>query len=556
MTAHTPLLRSLQRLFRDHQLARAHGIPVEALPDLRAQAREHKPPPRLSRRAFLAGAFASATALALGLDRPSRAADTPRIAIVGAGIAGLSCALDLRDRGVHATVYEASDRVGGRMFSNIGYFDEGQVSEWCAELIDTDNLALHRLAARFGLTVDDLHAGQAMGAEETYYLDGAYYPKAQADADFGAVYEALAKDLAAAGCPTTYDACSDVGRALDATSVHDWIEQRVPGGHTSPLGRLLDVAYVIQHGADTADQSALNLIYFLGHQPAMTAPPLMMFGISDERYHVRGGNQRIPEAIARSLGDAVVRGHRLIRLARTPAGRSALTFATNQGDVEVVADLVVLALPFAVLRDVDLAGAGFDERKMRAIRELGCAHNGKTHVQFTDRIWTRPGPWPHVSNGSSYSDTGYQNTWEVSRGQCCNSGILVFYTGGPVTDAMVTRTAFSAAPAPGVLTDAAIMLDRAEPVFPGLRARWNGKATQSLPHLSDLRKASYVYRRVGQYTAFGGYEGVRQGNVLFCGEHTSLTHPAHMEGAAREGLRAAHDIAEILSLPSPMEARP
>ncbi len=29
MLAHTPLLRSLQRLLRDHHLARARGIPVE-----------------------------------------------------------------------------------------------------------------------------------------------------------------------------------------------------------------------------------------------------------------------------------------------------------------------------------------------------------------------------------------------------------------------------------------------------------------------------------------------------------------------------------------------
>ena len=50
-------------------------------------------------------------------------------------------------------------------------------------------------------------------------------------------------------------------------SVYDWIESRVPGGHGSPMGKLLDVAYTIEYGAETTEQSALNLVYLLGYQP-------------------------------------------------------------------------------------------------------------------------------------------------------------------------------------------------------------------------------------------------------------------------------------------------
>ncbi len=42
----------------------------------------------------------------------------PRIAIVGAGIAGLNAAVTLQDAGLACSVYEASDRVGGRMHSD------------------------------------------------------------------------------------------------------------------------------------------------------------------------------------------------------------------------------------------------------------------------------------------------------------------------------------------------------------------------------------------------------------------------------------------------------
>ncbi|HYF93243.1 MAG TPA: hypothetical protein VD969_13515 [Symbiobacteriaceae bacterium] len=44
-------------------------------------------------------------------------------------------------------------------------------------------------------------------------------------------------------------------------SIADWIEESVPGGTTSRLGRLLDVAYTIEFGAASAEQSALNLLY-------------------------------------------------------------------------------------------------------------------------------------------------------------------------------------------------------------------------------------------------------------------------------------------------------
>ena len=90
-------------------------------------------------------------------------------------------------------------------------------------------------------------------------------------------------------------------------SVYDYIERRIPGGHRSPLGALLDVAYVIEYGADSTEQSALNLIFLLGFQP--NASSLSIFGESDEKFHIRGGNQQLPEAIARFLGgDAVRRG--------------------------------------------------------------------------------------------------------------------------------------------------------------------------------------------------------------------------------------------------------
>ena len=80
---------------------------------------------------------------------------------------------------------------------------------------------------------------------------------------------------------------------------------------------MLDAAYNEEYGADTKGQAALNLMYLLGFQ----ASPgnFSIFGKSDERYHIAGGNEQLPEAIARlprarddqpGLGDAVGQGER------------------------------------------------------------------------------------------------------------------------------------------------------------------------------------------------------------------------------------------------------
>lgn len=534
--ARTPLLRSIRQLVRDARVSRATGVPVDELADHRAT----RAPSRLSRRTFLTGAAVGAAALAL--PRRASAAGQPKVTIVGGGIAGLTCALHLRDRGFDSTVYEASGRVGGRMFSNTSYFAGNQVSEWCGELIDTGHHTVRNLAARFGLTLDDLHAAEPNGSTETYSFGGHYYPKTQANADFLAIADVVDADTTAAGYPTQFDAFTPAGEALDHLSIHDWIASRIPGGHTSPLGQLLDVAYNIEYGADTHLQSSLNLLYLLGFQP--TASQLDVFGESDERFHIRGGNQRLPEAIAAELGSAVQPGYKLVRLAQTPNGRYRCTFDRGASSIEVVSDHVVLALPFAVLANVDTSAAGFDARKRQAIAELGRGHNGKLQLQFASRGWLGRGPWPGKSNGSTYADTGYQASWEVTRAQPSPQGILNLYSGGGVTDAMRTTSPFATAADPRVVQDAHRGLVQLGPVYPGLT--WTGRATQSLTHRSPLFGASYAYWKVGQYTAFGGYEGAAQGNVRFCGEHTSPDFQGFMEGGAQTGKQVAKDLIPLL----------
>ena len=85
-------------------------------------------------------------------------------------------------------------------------------------------------------------------------------------------------------------------------------------------------------------------------------------------------------------------------------------------------------------------------------------------------------------------------------------------------------------------------LSQLEAIFPGITAQWNGKAMLSTPFTDPNLLCSYSYWKPGQYTAFSGYEKMRQGNIHFAGEHCSTDFQGFMEGGAAEGVRAANEI--------------
>jgi monoamine oxidase len=157
---------------------------------------------RPTRRDFLKVTGAVIGAAALGGRLPAFAA-TPRIAIIGGGISGLNAALTLQDAGIASTVYEASNRVGGRMHSDTTSWLNGQTSEKCGELIDTAQTSILGLASRFNLATVDLHAAEPPSSTETYLFGNAYYSASQANSDFGPVFRALKADNNAAALPPT-----------------------------------------------------------------------------------------------------------------------------------------------------------------------------------------------------------------------------------------------------------------------------------------------------------------------------------------------------------------
>jgi len=487
------------------------------------------------RRVLRAGVLGTATVAATRFRAAPAAAapapgPAPRIVVVGAGLAGLSAAYALHQAGHRATVVEASTRVGGRCWSyQSGELGRGLVAEHGGELIDQGHTQIRQLAKELGLVLDNLLAAETSGTEPVNWFLGRRYSYEQATADIKAIWQTVHQDVSAAGYPTLFNSYTQRGWELDHTSVYDYIEQVVPGGHGSPLGRLLDEAYTIEYGGETEDQSSLNLLYLLAYSGQ---GQLRLFGPSNEKYRIRGGNELLARRLADVVAGSLVVGAPLESIVRNSDGSYRLGFS---GRPALTADHVVLALPFSILRQLDLSRAGFDAVKRKAIAELPMGTNSKLHVRFDRRIWREQG-----CNGETYADLGYQNTWEVTRAQPGTPGILVNYTGGTV--------GASYSPAAGSPQQhAARFLRQIEPVIPGLTRQWDGR-TATLDHWAShpWTLGSYSYWKVGQYTSFAGAESLPCGTCHFAGEHTSQDFQGYLNGAVESGQRAAAEILAAL----------
>ncbi|HEU4980197.1 MAG TPA: FAD-dependent oxidoreductase [Solirubrobacterales bacterium] len=480
----------------------------------------------LTRREVIAGGTGLALAAALSRPLPrALAVSSPRIVVVGAGLAGLSCAYQLKQAGIRADVYEASDRIGGRCWTIRGEFADGQIAEHGGELIDQGHTQIRQLAQSLGLNLDNLLSAEVNGTEPLYRFDGKPYTYTQATNDLKGIWQQLHNDVSAASYPTLHNLYTERGWELDQMSIRDWINQYVPGGITSPLGQLLDVAYNIEYGAETTDQSSLNMLYLLAYSGQ---GQLRIFGPSNEKYHVRGGNDQITAGMADALSGQIRTRAALTSISLNADGTYQLGF---DGAPAATADRVVLALPFAILKTLDYARAGFSDLKRIAIEEQGMGTNSKLHLQFTNRHWNSLD-----CNGETFADTGYQNTWEVSRAQPGTSGILVDYTGGKI------GASFTGAPT----SHARKFLKEIDPVLPDLGDYWNDRVTLDYWTRYPWTLGSYSYWKVGQYTKFAGIEGEPEGAVHFCGEHTSIDFQGYLNGAVETGYRAADEVIDAL----------
>ncbi len=527
--ARTPLFDLFQQTTRITLASERQGVP----------SREATEAMRVSRRTLLKGATAVGAGLLGVRGTPALAGNSQggslRVGIVGAGIAGLACAYDLQRAGILATLHETNDRPGGRMFSLGGAFPgpvtfPGQVVERGGELIDTGHKTMQGYAQEFNLAKESYIKPPG---EVFYYFGGQRYPESVVVDEYRAFVSAMRDDIQQMSAAPTADVHTAVDRQFDLMDLRTYLETRGAG---PVVKAAIIAAYEAEYGLTVDQQSCLNFLFFIRADRRSRFEP---FGVSDERFHLVGGNQQIPREIAARLPGQVRYGERLEAVRKTAAGAIELTLRSGSTVFTATYDAVVIAIPFTVLRNVSLdASLGLPAWKTYAIQELGYGTNAKMMVGFNGPFWTALG-----SNGASYSDLpNHQNTWQTNPSQAtAQSAVLTDYSSGVRGATLDPRK---------VQQEAELFVGDLDKVYPGALQKVtrdaSGKILAHLEHWPSNPNTlgSYTAYKPGQFTSIAGNEGKAVDNLFFAGEHTNSFYmwQGYMEGGALSGKDAASAI--------------
>src|SRR5690606_27308520 len=272
--------------------------------------------------------------------------------------------------------------------------------------------------------------------------------------------------------------------------------------------------------------------------------PTQFFGQRDSRFRARHGwDDGLLARLSTAIGDRIELESRLLSIeARDRSFR--LTFERPGGaGFRVEAEHVVLAVPFSVLREIDLTRVQLSQEKREVIATLAYGTAVKLAGAFSSRIWRDP----HASSGNVLSDLSCEQTWdatlEIPNEPTALYGILSAVTGGDAGRRSSVRSPDESF---------AEFLDELKLVFSMVQERYvAGSAIRVHWPSSRHAKGSASCYGPGQWR-FRGIEGRREGALHFCGEHCSVDFQGRLEGAAETGALVAAEILEELAIePAP-----
>ena len=522
--ARTPLFDLFSRALRSATLANHHGVPIDELSELQRLKMRRS----LGRRKFLktAAAFGGGAMLTVGSQGFRNAVlaqeiNAPKIAIVGAGMAGLNAAYQLKKAGYRATIYEASNRVGGRMYTVHDAVGENIWVNLGAEYINSDHEDMIVLAKELNVPLLDRFVPEELALKNLYYFDG----RLISDAELGEALLPVAERIAADADRLNED-WETVSVELDTLSISDYCDRF---GISGWVREFIETVMVAEMGLETNEITALNLVWLI---PSVDEDGIVeATGDSDERYLVQNGVQAITDALAQEMQDHIETGMALTSI-RNRGNRFRLTF--NYRDID--ADIVILTIPFSILRRIPLQ-LDLPESLRQFIDQVGYANNVKVATGYNTSIWRDQG-----LSGVGHTNRPYQTFFETTQLQETETGSLTFYLGG---DIGFNSKRYS------VRENARLYTQMLNDLIPGLIEAWNGKATRLHWPTYTYALGSYACWKPGQYTGFmQNYvylEGEDEqefavGNLIFAGEHTSDAYQGYMNGAAQSGRLAANAV--------------
>lgn len=464
--------------------------------------------------------------------------NSPKIVIIGGGIAGLNCAYQLKKQGISATIYEASNRLGGRILTH--YNDSLQMGvfpEFGGDFIDSGHKDMRDLIEAFHLETIDLEKEQQEKnyIKDIYFFKGKKFSEKEVIQEFHKIVPKLEKDIESLG--ENYD--TPAAETLDNTPLSEYIKQL---SCADWLKELLTAAFVSEFGLDCDEQSTLN---FLDMIDTDTSKGFKVYGDSDERFRIKAGNSKLIEAIHQNLDkESIKLAYKLVSIADYNQHQYKLIFENKE---EIIADHVVLTLPFTLLREVKLDLQALTKEKKECIDTLGYGQNTKLVLGYEGMPWQDA---PHHAMGYLFHKD-IVNGWDSSYNKTPNNafGAYIGYFGGAYSRKLAQASTLSTfAPASHVwkpqLPDNEVLkiVDELEKVFSGSKKKFQHKHVFVNWIDYPYTKGSYSCYKVGQWTSISGKEIEPIGNILFAGEHCSEEFQGYMNGGAETGRRAAEEL--------------
>lgn len=445
-----------------------------------------------------------------------------RVVVVGAGLAGLTAALELDAAGAEVTVLEARDRVGGRMrgVSMPG----GVTADGGAAYLGVRHTELLALIRQHGLEV----VSTAMAGDSTFLLSGhrsttaGRVPPLDAVA-LGDLFDRLEELVEQIRPDAPWQ--SPQARHLDRLTAARWLadEVRHPDARTFfPLfiGEMM--------AADPDAISALHMAFYLRSGGGIRY--LNAFEGGAQQWRVDGGAHLLAEALGHRLGDRI-----LLEQAVTAIEQDAIeqdageivvhTRSTADGGSHFHrADRVVVAIPPLLAQQIDFRPV-LRAPRATAATGRGCAI--KVHLGYPRPVWRESG-----LSGWSVSSTGPLLSTVDDSPPDGSAGVLTgFVTGGAAADFSTLSTAQQ--------SEAALAhLGR---LFPALPPPTRCSVTDWLAE--DYSRGCYAALfGPGDWMRLGPTLTQPHGRIHWAGTETSLEFFGLMEGAIRSGRRVAEEL--------------
>lgn len=463
-----------------------------------------------------------------------------KVAIIGAGLAGMSAALELRKAGYDVTILEANDRIGGRVFTvrrgdRIRYadgreqvcrFDEGQYFNAGAARIPGHHQVTLGYCRDLGIDME-VQVNEAFSGllQSDALNDGK--PIQMREAVYGIQGQVAA--LLAQGVKN-----GGVDVPLSAEDKARLVEGLVSWGDLSEdlfFRRSARLGYVSAPGAGVSPpigRDALDLGVLMDKLLWKQSTFAATVEMQSTMLQPVGGMDRIPKALGERLGDVIRLNAEVTRLARRGAGaeitwRDRLTGATQT----MTADFCICTIPLPVLKNIP---NDFSADRQAIFRDAHYGNGFKIAYQ-TPRFWETDAG---IYGGLSFTDRDTFMTWYPSGGYHRPKGVLIAgYAFGDQARRMADRS---------LAEQDAYARATVERLHPG-RAHLM-EAPISI-HWAEMPFSQGVTSDVARTNA-SGYALLcePEGPYVLAGEHTAQT-GAWMQGAFLAGWRAVDQIAEM-----------